>query len=118
MGGDKFYRTLDKEVESVEKTDGIKLADIQVGEKFKISTQNTDYILELREDGYYLSGDKKLVPVPRKVQINGSTWGGNAIKSDFIGIGMHMEIGSIQGYDMSSDRITTSAIKSIEKIED
>ena len=109
--------TLGSEVESAEKAKGIRLAEIKIGEKYKITTQNTEYILEHREDGFYLSGDKKRVPTPKKVQINGSTWGGRAIMPGFIGIGMSMEISSIQGYDMSGDTITTTTIKSIEKIE-
>lgn len=111
------FKTLESEVESAEKAEGIRLDEIKIGEKYKITTQNTEYILEHREDGFYLSGDKKRVPTPKKVQINGSTWGGSFIMPDFIGIGMSMEIGSIQGYDMSGDRITTSVIKNVEKIE-
>ena len=114
----RLERTLDAETRVAEKAEGVKLESIKIGEKFKITTQNTEYILEHREDGFYLSGSKKYCPMPRKTQINGSTWGGSAIMSSFIGVGMHMEIGSIEGTDIVGDAITTSVIKSIEKIED
>lgn len=114
---EKPQRTLGAETEAAEKTKGIKLAEIEVGEKFKITTQNTEYILEHREDGFYLSGNKKYCPTPRKAQINGSTWGGRSLMTDFIGIGMQMEIGSLEGTDIAGDVITTSIIKNIEKIE-
>ncbi len=112
----KLERTLNKETEAAEKAEGIKLENIEIGEKLKITTQNTEYLLEHREDGFYLSGHKKYCPTPRKAQINGSTWGGHAIMPGFIGVGMHMEIRSIEGVDITGDAITTSIIKSIEKI--
>ncbi|MDP3696756.1 MAG: hypothetical protein Q8R55_01865 [Candidatus Taylorbacteria bacterium] len=114
----RYERTLDAETRAAEKAEGVKLSDIKIGQKLKITTQNTEYILEHREDGFYLSGNKDYCPTPRKTQINGSTWGGHAIMSGgFIGVGMQMEIGSIEGTDIAGDVITTSIIKSIEKIE-
>lgn len=105
---------LGKNVEFAENTPGIKLDDIKTGEKFMISTQNTEYVLEKRDDGLYLSGNEKYCPTPRKVSITGSSWGGSAIKSRFIGEGMRMEFSVIEG---ASD-IITSSIGSIEKIEE
>ncbi len=114
---EKFELTLDAETRAAEKAEGVKLEDIKIGEKLKITTQNTEYILEHREDGFYLSGNKDYCPTPAKAQINGSTWGGHAIMSGFIGVGMQMEIGSIEGTDIAGDVITTSIIKSIEKVD-
>lgn len=88
MTEQRFDRTLGAETEAAEKAQGIKLAEVQVGEKFKITTQNSEYMLEHREDGFYLSGNKDYCPTPRKAQINGSTWGGHNIMAGFIGIGM------------------------------
>lgn len=112
----EFEMEFEKEVESAEKAEGIKLNDLHTGDKFKILTQNTEYILEKREDGLYLSGNKKYFPTPKKVSITGSTWGGSAIIPGFIGEGMNMEIGSIEGTDFAGESVTTSKIASIEKI--
>ena len=111
-----YRKTLEKEAELAEQAKGVKLEDIAIGEKLKIVTKNTEYILEHREEGYYLSGHKKYCPTPKKVIINGSTWGGSAIITGFLGIGMHMEINSIEGTDIAGNAITTSEIENIERI--
>jgi hypothetical protein len=118
MVENRFERTLDKETEFAKNAEGVRLDEIAVGEKFRISTKNTEYILEHREDGFYLSGNKNYCPTPRKVQIAGSTRRGSAIMLGFIGIGMILEISSVQGYDIQGDRILTSPIQNIEKIKE
>ena len=113
-----FERTLNRETEAAERIPGFFLKDILVGEKLRITTKNTEYILEHREDGFYMSGSPEWCPTQKKVMISGSTWGGSAIKVGFIGEGMFLEITSIQGADMAGNGKTTSAIEKVEKLED
>jgi hypothetical protein len=112
-----FNQDLERITEMAKMAEGINLDEIKVGESYKITTHNTEYLLERREDGFYLSGHEKFCPTPRKVIIGGSTMGGHAIISNAIKIGMGIEIDSITGYDMQGDRIVTSKVDEIEKVE-
>lgn len=106
-------RTIEKVAEGAKNADGVSLEDIKVGQKLKIETAHTEYVLERREDGFYLSGNEKYCPTPRKVIISGSNFGGSSIMPGFLGIGMHMEFGIIEGHD----KIVTSKIEDIETLE-
>lgn len=72
---------------------GIFLEKILVGKVLRIKTQKREYLLEHREDGFYLSGHPEYCPTPTLVKPHGSTWGGSAIKTGYIGRGMDFEYG-------------------------
>ena len=100
----------EKTIES-EKADGAWIEMMEVGDRLEIKTVNTTYILEKRDDGFYLSGNKKYCPEPTKVIINGSTFGGRLIKIGFIGLDMHME------YILSGKVLTSSSVQEINQLE-
>ena len=75
---------------------GVRIRDLPVGSTVKFQTRGSLYLLEKRADGDYLSGNPHYVPVPTKVNVHGSTWGGSMLKLGYIGIGMHVEF-SING---------------------
>jgi hypothetical protein len=66
---------------------GAWLKDLAVGKKLHVTTRKQTFIIENREDGFYISDGAEFVPVV----IAGSTWGGSMLKMKFIGIGMFME---------------------------
>ena len=95
-----------------EKDGGLLIKDIKDGESITVQTENTLYTIEKVNDKEYLiSGNQKLCPIPTKVSIHGSTWGGSMIKLGFIGIGMYLEVGKGNGKLM-----ITSQIKEIKRI--
>ena len=117
MAEKKLVPTLDKEVELSEKVEGIKLNDMGIGEKYRITTENTEYLLERRKDGFYISGNKKYCPTPRKAEIAGSRFHkqGSSIMDRFIGIGLYMEISWIEETPVEGP-IVTSSIRNVEKV--
>ena len=91
---------------------GIRLDKLAVGEKLEVETQNTKYLIEKREDGFYMSGNPKYCPDPTKMLINGSTFGGNVIKQKFVGPGLYIE------YVTPENKVvTTSQIKNVRVIK-
>jgi hypothetical protein len=72
---------------------GIFIEKIQVGKTLRIKTKKREYLLEHRDDGFYLSGHPEYCPTPTHVKPHGSTWGGSAIKAGYIGRGMDFEYG-------------------------
>ena len=71
---------------------GIDAKKLPPGTKFIISTANTDYTLEKLDYGnnYRIHGGKYF-PVPTNGVFSGCTWGGAAIRTDWIGYMMNME---------------------------
>lgn len=95
-----------------ERDGGIWLKDIKVNDTLKMVTQNTTYtIKKTADDDYLISGHPKRCPTPVHAFIQGSTWGSSMIRTEFIGIGMHLEV-------FIADKLTlTSQIKSAEIIQ-
>lgn len=91
---------------------GAHLDKLEIGKKLKVSTQNTIYTIEHREDGYYISGHPKYCPEPTKLKSIGSTWGGSMIKQNYIGRGMMLEF---QTPNHRGPPIITSQIKEVEE---
>src|SRR4051812_43633153 len=71
---------------------GMELEKIPLGKSILLKTQNTNYIIERRTDGFYISGNPEFCAKPRKVNIGGSTFGGNLIKTGYLGRGMNLEM--------------------------
>lgn len=102
---------------------GVWLKDLPTGTSLRVTTRkNTRYLLEHREDGWWISGNKHYCPKPTKCYLRGSTWGGGMLKMGFIGRGMFMEfmlevegerrVGAVDGHG----RILTSQIVEVEEI--
>lgn len=95
-----------------EKDGGIYLNELAKEDVVRVQTKNTPYVLS-NFDGSRCNivGHKTFCPTITQCEIGGSTWGGSMIKVGFIGVGMHME------FYIEGQRITTSEIKTVEKLE-
>ena len=90
---------------------GADLDKLAVGRKLLVQTQNTLYTIERREDGLYISGNKRFCPEPTKCRIPGSNFGGSMLKMNYVGVGMYMEF-----FVPENPRvIVTSEIQSVEE---
>lgn len=99
---------------------GIYTKDIKDGETIIFHTSNTKYTLRKAEDGtgdFFIQGNMKYCPTPVRCRVNGSTWGGSMIKVGFIGIDMRLEVYPVGSSDTMPSGITTSSIKSIERVQ-
>lgn len=96
---------------------GAWLEKLRVGGKLEMITLNHTYIIERREDGFYISGHPKFCPEPTKAEIHGSTWGkSSSIKVKFVGRGMNLEFKlAKQG---PFEVIRTSPIKEVREIQE
>ena len=91
---------------------GVYLADLREGAELKVQTESRFYTIVNRGGGRALiSGHPEFCPEPVETSIHGSTWGGNMIRSGFIGRGMHLEF----GHPTRRCRITTSPIVEIHE---
>jgi hypothetical protein len=80
---------------------------LEAGKALRVITLNTDYLIENRPDGTYISGNAKYCPSPVKCSIHGSTWGGSMLKVGWIGLGMHLE------FSIGDKTVVTSEIQAI-----
>ena len=95
--------------QTVSQGDGIFLNDLQDGQELAVRTQNRCYrIVNQGEGNALISGHPRYCEEPVMVKIEGSTWGGSALKANFIGIGMHLEFRR-----PAEDSVTTSRILEI-----
>lgn len=78
------------------------------------------------EDDYYIWGHPKFYPQPVKIRLDGSTWGGMALKRHFIGRGIRLvfillnrppDLRTIGEYLIDYNGITTAPILDIEEVE-
>ena len=71
---------------------GVYLHDLAAGAVVRFRTQSHTYTLVNCGEGHaWLQGHPDYCPKPVLVRINGSSWGGTALKRRFIGRGMHLE---------------------------
>jgi hypothetical protein len=92
------YRTLDAIVDRTGALEAVYKADLELGDQLLVTTKNSVYsIYSLQEGLYSVSGgwfDHRGLS-PSKVEINGCTWGGRAIKLDILAAcGLHLEFGN------------------------
>jgi hypothetical protein len=92
------YRTLGAILDSVDRPETVRKADLRLGDQLLVTTRNSSYSIHvLQEDLYSVSGgwfDRQGLS-PSKVSINGCTWGGRAIKWDILAArGLHLEFGN------------------------
>ena len=108
-GNRSFAQDVTRGIVRSEIEGGVYLSEVQEGEVLVVETENRSYRIE-RLDGRaaYISGHPQFCPVPTRVSISGSSWGGSMLKMAFIGRGMHLEF---QHPDYK--KITTSRIVDI-----
>ena len=71
---------------------GVHMRDLALGAVLEVQTCQRWYTIVNQGDGDALiSGHPEYCPVPVRVKIHGSTWGGSMLKEQFIGRGMHLE---------------------------
>lgn len=92
------YRTLNAIVDCTEELEAVYKADLELGDQLLVTTRNSIYSIYVLQEGLYsISGgwfDRRGLS-PTKVEINGCTWGGHAIKLDILAArGLHLEFGN------------------------
>jgi len=87
-----FADSVNRAIVQSEVEGGVYLRDLPQGAEIEVETENRFYlIVYLGDSEATISGHPVYCPEPVPVRINGSTWGGSMIKSNFIGRGMHLE---------------------------
>ena len=86
----------------------VKKSDLKFGDLVIISTKNSVYtVFVLENDSYLVTGgyfDRKWLS-PKKITINGCTWGGSIIKVDILAAcGLRLEFGN---------RVVTTTIQKV-----
>ena len=85
---------------------GVSLGDLPPSTVLEIQTQHHRYTaVFLGESQALISGHPEFCPVPTKVQIHGSTWGGPMIMTRYLGRGMHLEFEHPQHQVIVTSRI-------------
>lgn len=102
------FRTLGAVVKHAVKLRAVRKNDLEFGDLVVVTTANSIYSIYVLGDGYYsISGgwfDRQGLS-PMKTTINGCTWGGSAIRLDFMAAcGLHLEFGN---------QVVTSGIRRI-----
>ena len=95
------------------------LNNLEVGKKLEVSTQNTTYLIERREDGLYISGHPKICPEPKRVNITGSKLSqeSSSIKSHTIVEGGYMEFILLEEHADIPKPYITSEIQLFEETD-
>lgn len=91
---------------------GIWWRDLPIGSKVRLSTRNTEYLLEKKSDGDYICGNERYCPAPTNASIHGSTFGGSMIRVGWLGIGMYLEFSTAK-----DGTITTSEIQNVQLLK-
>lgn len=91
-------RTLSAITEHSSILQGVRKADLDLGDQVVVETRNSAYLLLSLGDGRFrVSGgwfDRQGF-APATTTVNGCTWGGSAIKTDLVaGLGLHLEFGN------------------------
>lgn len=90
--------TLEAVVEQAESLEEIRKTDLQRGDRVLVTTRNSLYTIWVLDDGlYWVWGGwfDRQGASPQRVNINGCTWGGSAIKPDIVAApGLHLEFGN------------------------
>lgn len=85
--------TIDGFIEAVNKTQGMFVKELGVGIEINVKTQNEEFFIVMLNPGegkVRVRGSEPFAE-PTECVLSGSTFGGSAIKSRWIGIGMYIE---------------------------
>ncbi|OGN04762.1 MAG: hypothetical protein A2831_01820 [Candidatus Yanofskybacteria bacterium RIFCSPHIGHO2_01_FULL_44_17] len=84
---------LNEAIKESEIAGGLDLESLPTGKRVEVWIENGErFVVEKREDGYYLSGHEEFCPKPTRVVWIGSVWGSStSIKNNFIGRGMNLQ---------------------------
>lgn len=87
---------LNDNIEQSEQDGGVYTRELGTGDSVLVQTKNTNYVVSKTKNGFTIQGHPEHCPTPLLCHINGSTWGGSALKVGWIGVGMHLEYTSVQ----------------------
>lgn len=91
---------------------GVHMRDLRPGVELAIETKNRVYRMTyLGGRSVLLSGHPEFCAEPTRVEIEGCTWGGSMLKSQYIGRGMHLEFEHPE-----AGRILTSRIVDVRTV--
>src|SRR5271167_3432111 len=108
MDSAKLVRAIAEDMESCQQ---VRKSDLHCGDRVMVRTGNSSYtIWVLADDLYWVWGgwfDRKGVS-PQRVNINGCTWGGSALKCDVVAAcGLRLEF---------ANRVRTTPIEEVRLI--
>jgi hypothetical protein len=87
-----FPDRLNRRIVQSEVEGGVYLNDQLAGARLAVETRNRVYLVDCLAAGEaMISGHPQFCPVPVRVSVHGSTWGGSMLKARFVGRGMHLE---------------------------
>jgi len=93
-------------IKEQEKFQGIDVTKLEPGTLIEVNTIKSIYLLQITdESNQIIAHGGKHLPTPKEVRFNGSTFGGSMLKLNYIGYGMHMEMGITD-----RKKITTSPV--------
>lgn len=106
-------------MEQSDRDGGIYLESVGVGDFVIVQTMSREYTLRLTAAGWTIRGHPVYCEEDTPCVIQGSTWGGSMLKSDFIGIGMHLEavIEDRRYVSRRMTTITTSPIREVTHVQ-
>lgn len=91
--------------------EGLYLSDLSPRERLTVRTANTRYRIDYLGFGAArISGNPRICPRPRLVNILGSTSDGAALRVGFIGVGMRLQF-----QRPGRAKVTTTRVQSIER---
>lgn len=91
---EKLHPELEKRVDEQERLGGIEVGKLAPNTKIVVETKNTIYTMQVidpHERSITIQGGSYF-PEATEAFFAGSSWGGNILKTGWIGNGMHMEI--------------------------
>lgn len=84
-----------KEVGAIKEENGIAVDKIPSGGVLVIRVLDRTYsitVSDIQENKVRIEADDGLFAKPETCRLNGSTWGGHALKMNWIGLGMYLEL--------------------------
>lgn len=111
-----IVQTLQSETDEARALDEILKTDLNAGDRVLVTTRNSVYTIWTLDDGsYWVWGGwfDRTGESPRRVTINGCTWGGSAIKQDVVAArGLRLEFGnSVRTTRIRDVRVIRAEIK-------
>lgn len=106
--------SLKKCIENVEQNKGLLLNEIPAGACVEVETEYSTYFIvpiDQEKGLIVLQGNGSHFRNATRCYLNGSTWGGSTIRSEWIGVGMYLEVRNPAGG--AHKIVTTSMVRKI-----